>query len=203
MYVYLSIQAFKPLESQQLGRSGRANILSMRPWAPTLGGWGRTRPPSQKVEEGRPPEIVIFKLFQHLTQSFRFLRIFKIKWPKSEEKQECGGRWVWRARIRPPPQWKLRGGATWCAARAKRRWIRFRTDRLHAARATCDQVKPLIAQDSNFVGYLPASMPIYHCVVRHLAVQGARARGEGGTQHACDPPSWYFFELDTSKSAEW
>ena len=67
----------------------------MSTWAPTPGGRGGRVPPAQKSEGDVPPEIVIFTaIFKELAKNFTLFRIFKIKWPKSEEKTEFGGRWV-------------------------------------------------------------------------------------------------------------
>ena len=41
---------------------------------------------------------------------FAFSNIFKTKWPKSEEKPNFGGRWVW-VPMTPTPQYKIRGDA--------------------------------------------------------------------------------------------
>ena len=60
-------------------------------------------PPVQNSEGTSPPEIVLFTdMFKQFTQLFIF-KIFKIKWPKSEEKSEFESRWVWQTRIHPPP----------------------------------------------------------------------------------------------------
>ena len=83
------------------------------PWAPTPGGTGGTRPPRSESRRGTSPRNHgFYRFLKELTKIFRFFKIFKIKWPKSQEKSEFGGRWVWRMRIHPPPQSKPRGGAT-------------------------------------------------------------------------------------------
>ena len=66
-------------------------------WVPTPGGgveWDAS--PRSKILWGRPPRNRDFYryLFEQLTKIFRFFKIFKIKWPKSKEKSEFGGRWA-------------------------------------------------------------------------------------------------------------
>ena len=75
-------------------------------------GDGGTRPPQSKNQWGTsPPEIMIFQhLFLDTCKQFAFSTIFKIKWPKSEERLNFGGRWVW-VPMNPSPQTKIRGDA--------------------------------------------------------------------------------------------
>ena len=57
------------------------------------GDGGDAFPPTQKSEGDVPPEISISTdIFKELTKNFILFKIFKIKWPKSEEKTEFGGR---------------------------------------------------------------------------------------------------------------
>ena len=67
------------------------------------GGRG-TRPPQSKNQRGTSPEIMIFQyLFLETFANFEFSNIFEIKWPKSEEKLNFGGRWVWMPMNPSPP----------------------------------------------------------------------------------------------------
>ena len=72
------------------------------------GGGGRgTRPRSRKISRGRPPrnyDVSVF--FLHTYANFALLNIFKMKWPKSEEKLNFWGRWVWVPINPSPPQKK-------------------------------------------------------------------------------------------------
>ena len=59
-------------------------------------GGGDASPAVEKSAGDVPPEIMIFQdLFLHTHENFAFSTIFKIKWPKSEEKLNFWGRWVW------------------------------------------------------------------------------------------------------------
>ena len=62
-------------------------------WASKAGGGG-ARPPHKKISGGRPPEKwCYFSIFFLDTyENFDLFTIFKIKWPKSEEKLNFGGR---------------------------------------------------------------------------------------------------------------
>ena len=74
------------------------------------GGGGRV-PRSRKISRGRPPRSYAISASFFLTnENFAFSTILKIKWPKSEEKLNFGGRQVWMP-MSPSPQTKLRGGA--------------------------------------------------------------------------------------------
>ena len=76
------------------------------------GGTGGRVPCSWEISGRRPPEIMIFQqLFSWHMYFFWIIKHFQIKWPKSEEKRDFGGRWVWVPWICPPPQTKVRGGA--------------------------------------------------------------------------------------------
>ena len=60
-------------------------------------GDGGTRPPQSKNQRGRPPprnDDILASFFLHTNDNFEFSTIFKIKWPKSEEKLNVGGMWV-------------------------------------------------------------------------------------------------------------
>ena len=63
-------------------------------WALPPGGMEGTCPPGSKFR-GTPPEIAIFKRkFSVNLSKFSDFPIFsKLKWPKSGEKSEFGGRW--------------------------------------------------------------------------------------------------------------
>ena len=66
---------------------------------------GGKRPPQLKILGSPPKEIAIFlNILWDLTNFFRFFKIYTVKWPKSEEKAELGGRWAWRTCIPPPCQ---------------------------------------------------------------------------------------------------
>ena len=83
------------------------------PWASKARGRG-TRPPQSKNQRGRPPRNDDISASFFLTQmkNFAFSTIFKIKWPKSEEKLNFGGSWVWVPMNPSPPQTKHRGDAS-------------------------------------------------------------------------------------------
>ena len=56
------------------------------------GGDGGTRPPVEKSAGDVPPEMRIFhELFLDTNENFAFFNIFKMKWPKSEEKLNFWG----------------------------------------------------------------------------------------------------------------
>ena len=76
------------------------------------GGTGGRVPRSRKISGGRPPQkLWYFSIFFLDTyENFVFFTIFKIKWPKSEEKLNFGGRWVW-VPMNPSPQTKVCGDA--------------------------------------------------------------------------------------------
>ena len=74
-------------------------------------GDGGTRPPQSKNQRGDiPPEIMISVSFFLTHGNFAFSAIFKIKWPKSKQKPNFGGRWV-LVPMDPSPQTKLSGDA--------------------------------------------------------------------------------------------
>ena len=51
--------------------------------------------PWLKSEGDVPPKIMIFMdIFKELNKNFTLFKMFKIKWPKSKDKTEFGGRWV-------------------------------------------------------------------------------------------------------------
>ena len=78
------------------------------------GGTGGRVPRSKKRNSGgcSPQKVSYFSIFFLDTYgNFAFSIIFKIKWPKSEERLNFGGRWVWMP-VDPSPQTKLRGDAT-------------------------------------------------------------------------------------------
>ena len=73
---------------------------------------GVTNPALLKTAGVDPPKSWIFQqLFSWKVQLFVFSNIFKIKWPKSEEKQKFWGRRVCVLMNPPPPQSKLCGDA--------------------------------------------------------------------------------------------
>ena len=60
------------------------------------GGRGDASPAVEKSAGDVPPEMMIFQhLFLDTNEKFVFSTIFKIKWPKSEEKLNFWSRWVW------------------------------------------------------------------------------------------------------------
>ena len=72
-------------------------MLTYLTWASKAGvrgGHGGTRPPQSKNQRVTSPEIIIFQylFFLDTYDHFAFSTIFKIKWPKSEEKLNFGGR---------------------------------------------------------------------------------------------------------------
>ena len=70
------------------------------------GGTGGRVPRSRKISGGRPPrnDDTYFSIFFLDTyDNFAFSTIFKIKWPKSEEKLNFGGRCVWVLMNPSPP----------------------------------------------------------------------------------------------------
>ena len=82
-------------------------------WASKAGGRGGGRVlRSRKISGERPPRnddisvgTYLPTFFLDTYENFAFSTIFKIKWPKSEEKLNFGGRWVWVPMIfRPPKQ---------------------------------------------------------------------------------------------------
>ena len=89
--------------------SGRERIvgsMTVDPWASKAGGRGETRLPQSKNQRGRPPrnDDILASFFLDTDEYFTFSTIFKIKWPKSEEKLNFEGRWVWVSMNPSPPQ---------------------------------------------------------------------------------------------------
>ena len=80
--------------------------------SPTGGDGVRTSALLKTAVDNRP-EIWIFQYsFSLNVYKVAFSNIFKIKWPKSEEKLNFGGSWVWEPmKLNPSPQAKLRGDA--------------------------------------------------------------------------------------------
>ena len=69
-----------------------------------------------------PQKLVCFSnFFLDTVNIFAFSNLFKIKWPKSEDKLNFEGRWVWVPMHPSPPQSKLRGGAL-ARAIVRARW---------------------------------------------------------------------------------
>ena len=69
-------------------------------------GWQGSGPPHFKKRGCRPPRNLDISVTFFLKLFFAFSSIFKIKWPKSEEKLNFGGRWVWvpmNPTSEPPP----------------------------------------------------------------------------------------------------
>ena len=83
----------------------------------TCGGDGGTRPPQSKNQRGTSPRNDDVLAFFLSDENFVFSTIFKIKWPKSEEKPNFRGRWVW-VPINPYPRTKLCGDAPGCGCHA-------------------------------------------------------------------------------------
>ena len=74
-------------------------------------GGGGTGPPGSNFWGSSPRNRDFWRFFpEYMLKILDFPIFFEIKWPKSEEKLEFGGKWVWRTWINPP-QSKLRGGA--------------------------------------------------------------------------------------------
>ena len=68
------------------------------------GGMGDASPAVEKSAGDVPPEIMIFQyLCLDTFANIAFSNIFEIKWSKSEEKLNFGGRWVWVPNMNPPP----------------------------------------------------------------------------------------------------
>ena len=74
------------------------------------GSRGSGLPHFKKTRVSTPQKFGYFSNFFLEVFFFAFSYIFKIKWPKSEEKLNFGGRWVW-VPMNPTPQSKLRGDA--------------------------------------------------------------------------------------------
>ena len=78
------------------------------------GGRGNASPAVEKSAGDVPSrnyDISVSFFFLDTYSNFAFSNIFNIKWPKSEEKTNFGGRWV-SVPINPPPsQTKLGGDA--------------------------------------------------------------------------------------------
>ena len=58
-------------------------------------GWRGSGPLHFKKRGCRPPRNLDISVTFFLKLFFAFFNIFKIKWPKSDEKLNFGGRWVW------------------------------------------------------------------------------------------------------------
>ena len=65
------------------------------------GGTGGRVPRSRKINGGRPPRNYAISAYFFFIGIFS--NMFEIKWPKSEEKLNFGGRWVW-VPMNPSPQ---------------------------------------------------------------------------------------------------
>ena len=69
------------------------------------------RPPVEKSPgDVRQKLEFVSNFFLDTHFDFEFFNIFKIKWPKSEEKLHFWGRWVW-VPVNPLPPLKLGGGS--------------------------------------------------------------------------------------------
>ena len=70
------------------------------------GGDGGTRPPQSKNQRGTSPRNydISVSFFLDTYANFTFSNIFTIKRPKSEEKLNFGGRWVWVLMNSSPPK---------------------------------------------------------------------------------------------------
>ena len=67
---------------------------------------GDASPAVEKSARNAPPEMRVpnyFSDFFYTYSNFAFSNIFKIKWPKSEEKLNFGDRWVWLPMNPSPP----------------------------------------------------------------------------------------------------
>ena len=69
-------------------------------------GDGGTRPPQSKNQRGTSPrnDDTSASVFLDTNENFAFATILKIKWPKSEENLNFGGRWVWVPMNPSPPK---------------------------------------------------------------------------------------------------
>ena len=67
------------------------------------GGEGYASPESRNQRGTSPQKQVSFSNFFDVFKSCALSNIFKIKWPKSEEKLNFGGRWV-QVPMHPSPQ---------------------------------------------------------------------------------------------------
>ena len=83
-----------------------------RAWASKAGGGGDASPAVEKSARDVPPrnDDILASFFLDSDENFAFSTIFKMKWPKSEEKLNFGGRWVW-VPMNPSPQTNFRGNA--------------------------------------------------------------------------------------------
>ena len=84
---------------QSNGARGSATVISSSSKRTSHGrlhrGDGGDKSPRFEIPEGCPPEFAIFEEnIVHVFKIFRFSNILKIKWLKSEEKSEFGGRWL-------------------------------------------------------------------------------------------------------------
>ena len=83
---------------------------SSHKWASKVGGRGDASPEVEN-QRGTSRQRLYFCTFFDTYENFAFYTIFKIKWPKFEEKLNFWGRWVWVPMNPSPPQTKLRGDA--------------------------------------------------------------------------------------------
>ena len=85
-------------------------------WASKAGGRGVAAPVVEKSAGDVPPEIMcdisVSFFFPHIPTNFAFINIFKIKWPKSEERLNFLGRCAFGA---PNPSPNQNFVATWAS----------------------------------------------------------------------------------------
>ena len=82
-----------------------------RIWADIMGiKSGGTPPRRRQISRGRPQKLGYFSIFLDTYKNFAFSNIFKIKWSKSDDKLDFGGRCIWGP-MNLSPQTKLCGNA--------------------------------------------------------------------------------------------
>ena len=99
----------RPRHAERLTCTPRLEALLRR--GVTDGGRGDQDSRTFKNRGCRLPRNLDISVTFFLKLFFAFSNIFILKWPKSEEKLNFGGRWVWVPMNPTPPQSKLRGDA--------------------------------------------------------------------------------------------
>ena len=120
------------IAEKQSKRSKRAHFrYTLGPPGPTQemelmgpGGEGPSRsPPPVSPAMGHPPrnyDISASFLLTHRHDNFTFSTIFKIRWPKSEEKQNFGSKWVWMSTVyESVPSSKTSWRRPWCGLKRR------------------------------------------------------------------------------------